>query len=205
MHSRKNEEPEEFKVVDRRLFTSEGELRKDLPPEEEPAPAAKSSPGAAPSQQKAPAPKPTAASSSAGASTAASAPAGRPATAPASMPATSTPVSGAPDTPDIGPVQETFRPGPAGEPASEVAVQFQHLIMSLVSSAMYQLGMAARPGEMPPPPDLPAAHETIDILGVLAQKTKGNLTPEEDELLVGSLQELRIAYVELSRRAGRIR
>ena len=77
--------------------------------------------------------------------------------------------------------------------------------MSLVSSAMYQLGMAARPGEPPPTPDLPAAQETIDLLGILQQKTQGNLTPEEDHLLSGGLQELRLAFVELSRRAGRIR
>ena len=77
--------------------------------------------------------------------------------------------------------------------------------MSLVSSAMYQLGMAARPGERPPPADFPAAQETIDLLAVLEKKTQGNLTPEEIQLLSGGLQELRLAFVELSRRAGRIR
>ena len=77
--------------------------------------------------------------------------------------------------------------------------------MSLISQAMYQLGMAAAPGQAPPRPDLPAAQETIDLLGVLRAKTKGNLTPEEDHLLTGGLQELQLAFVELSRRAGRIR
>jgi hypothetical protein len=75
--------------------------------------------------------------------------------------------------------------------------------MSLVTSAMLQLGLAARPGEPPVRPDLPAAQETIDLLALLQQKTKGNLTREEEEILSGSLSELRLAFVELSRRAGR--
>ena len=84
-------------------------------------------------------------------------------------------------------------------------VQFEHLIMSLVTQAMLQLGLAARPGDLAPHPNLPAAHETIDILGLLLQKTKGNLTVHEEQLLSGSLSELRMAYLELSRRAaGRI-
>ena len=75
--------------------------------------------------------------------------------------------------------------------------------MSLVTSAMLQLGLAAPPGEPAPRPDLPAAQETIDLLALLQQKTKGNLTREEEEILSGSLSELRLAFVELSRRAGR--
>jgi len=80
-----------------------------------------------------------------------------------------------------------------------------YLIMSLVSTAMYQLGMATRPGEPPPPADLPAARETIDLLAMLQQKTQGNLTHEEEQLLAGSLQELRLVFVEISRHSGRIR
>lgn len=165
MPSRKDEEeePEEFKVVDRRLFTPEGELRRNLPPEaappEPPPAAAKVSPQPS---------RPTAESAATG------------------QPAAS-PESGA-AKPDA--------PGP---------VQFDHLIMSLATSAMYHLGMAARPGEAPPPPDLPAARETIDMLALLQAKTKGNLTPEEEKLLSGTLQELRLVYVEITRQAGRIR
>lgn len=152
----KEEEPVEFTVVDRRLFTSEGELRRDLPPEP---------------PQPAPPPPP---------------PPGEPAAR--RQPAASE--SGA---------------AAARPPAAQGPVQFEYLIMSLVSSAMYQLGMAARPGEAPPPPNLPAARETIDLLGLLQEKTKGNLTPEEEQLLLGSLQELRLVYVEITRQAGRIR
>jgi hypothetical protein len=180
MASRKEEESEQFKVVDRRLFTSDGERRPDAPPEApEPAP-----PPAAPRPSAAPERPRAANAASATASSANSA------TASAEDPAAA---AGSEKTASQAP------PGPVG------AVQFEHLIMSLVSSAMYQLGMAARPGEIAPPPDLHAAQETIDILGLLQQKTKGNLTREEDELLTGSLQELRLAFVEMARRAGRIR
>jgi hypothetical protein len=163
----KEEEPEEFKVVDRRLFTAEGELRQDLPPEP-PTPE--------------PPPKPA-----------------------ASQPPPQAPRSGAqPAAKDQPPAAPESTPA-AGPPRGHGPVQFEHLIMSLVSSAMYHLGMAARPGEVPPPPDLPAARETIDLLTLLQQKTKGNLTSEEEELLSGSLQELRLVFVEITRHAGRIR
>ncbi|MBI3933883.1 MAG: DUF1844 domain-containing protein [Acidobacteria bacterium] len=171
MPSRKEEEPEEFKVVDRRLFTSEGELRTDLPPEP-------------PKPEPPPEPPPSSAK----------------AAPPPSM-RTSTTV--APTSERTAPAEA--QPGSGSTPGGHGAVQFEHLIMSLVTSAMYQLGMAARPGEAPPPPDLPAAQETIDLLALLQVKTKGNLTGEEDLLLADSLSELRLAFVELSRRAGRIR
>lgn len=104
-------------------------------------------------------------------------------------------------TPSPGaPPADSSAPGAPGEP-----VQFEHLIMSLVTQAMLQLGLAARPGDLAPKPDFAAAHETIDILGILHMKTTGNRTPHEDQLLSGSLQELRLAYVEITRRsAGRI-
>jgi hypothetical protein len=70
---------------------------------------------------------------------------------------------------------------------------------------MLQLGIATRPGEAPLAPDLQAARETIDLLALLQEKTKGNLTPEETKLLSGSLQELRLVFVEVSRQPGRVR
>ncbi|OFW01636.1 MAG: hypothetical protein A3G20_01815 [Acidobacteria bacterium RIFCSPLOWO2_12_FULL_59_11] len=75
--------------------------------------------------------------------------------------------------------------------------------MSLVTTAMYQMGLAVRPGEVAPPPDLLAAQETIELLTILQQKTKGNLTKEEEQLLTNGLYELRMVFVELSRKAGR--
>lgn len=100
--------------------------------------------------------------------------------------------------------QESSKAPPA-EPPREPhgAVKFEHLVMSLITTAMLQMGLAARPGEVAPPPDFAAAQETIELLQVLQQKTKGNLTPEEEDVLTGGLYELRMAFVELSRRAGR--
>jgi Domain of unknown function (DUF1844) len=172
----KEEEAEEFKVVDRRLFTSDGELRKDLPPEPaQPAPSP---------QQTQPTPSPRAASP-----------------VPAAKDSTARAAENLPEAAEKS--GNASREG--ADPQQPGAVQFEHLIMSLVTSAMYQLGMAARPGEIAPPPDLPAARETIDLLALLQVKTKGNLTSEEEKLLTGSLQELRLVFVEITRQAGRIR
>jgi hypothetical protein len=64
---------------------------------------------------------------------------------------------------------------------------------------MIHLGMVAPPGSggRPMPPNLPAAKDVIDMLGVLQEKTKGNLDPREEELLTGLLYELRMVYLEV--------
>ena len=160
MPDHKEEEAVEFKVVDRRLFTQEGERRPDAEIE-----LPKASPQAPP-QAEAPPRKPA-----------------------------------APEPPRTQTKSETAR---AEEKRDQPpAVNFEHLVMSLLTTAMFQMGLAARPGEPPPPPDLAAAQETIDLLTVLQEKTKGNLTKEEEEILGGGLYELRMAFVELSRRTGR--
>ena len=156
MPDHKEEEPVEFKVVDRRLFTQEGERRPDAEIE---------SPQAPP-QAEAPPRKPA-----------------------------------APEPPRPPTKSETARAEAKRD--QPPAVNFEHLVMSLLTTAMFQMGLAARPGDPPPPPDLAAAQETIDLLTVLQEKTKGNLTKEEEEILGGGLYELRMAFVELSRRAGR--
>jgi len=92
------------------------------------------------------------------------------------------------------PRNESPRPGPAS---------FEQLVMSLATTAMFQLGLMRNPGEENPRSDLPAAKETIDLLEILQEKTKGNLTEEEESLLSGSLYELRMVFVELSGRGGR--
>jgi hypothetical protein len=163
-----DEQAGEFKVVDRRLFTPEGERRPDseieAPPEK-------------------PAEKPSAT------------------TPPPQPPVHEPPPRQPPVTEPPHPKSEPERTAHPGEAASPV--KFEHLVMSLVTTAMFQMGFAAKPGDPPSPPDLPAAQETIEILTVLQQKTKGNLTREEEEILSGSLYELRMAFVELSRATGR--
>jgi len=83
-------------------------------------------------------------------------------------------------------------------PARDYKVDFESLVMSLSTSAMYQLGLVEDPGRGALPADLEAARHTIDMLRVIQEKTRGNLTPKEEQLLEQLLYELRLAYVGVS-------
>ena len=72
------------------------------------------------------------------------------------------------------------------------------LVLSLRTQAEIQLGLMHFGEEEKPEPDLLMARHTIDLLGVLADKTKGNLTFEEQRLLENSLTELRFRFVQVS-------
>ena len=144
------EEASEFKVTDRRKFTTDGDARAD--------------------------PEPVAS----------------PKEAPSSPPPPSSPASGEQPKPS----------GPKSVPAQRGPVNFQHLVFSLTTTAMFQLGLMGNPEEERPKADVAAAQETIDLLNVLEKKTKGNLTPEEERLLTNSLYELRMCFVEISRKTG---
>ena len=94
-------------------------------------------------------------------------------------------------------VPETFARGPL-PPAT-----FEFLVLSLRAQAEMQLGLLFFGGEAEKTkPDLELARHTIDTLSMLLEKTKGNLTPHEDQLLSGSLSELRLAYIEINRRSA---
>jgi hypothetical protein len=76
-------------------------------------------------------------------------------------------------------------------------IPFPALIVSLAATAAVHLGDRAEPGaEAPKAPDLPAASQIIDILAVLEEKTRGNLTAEERTLLEQVLYDLRLRYLE---------
>ena len=72
---------------------------------------------------------------------------------------------------------------------------FAHFIMSLATSAYMHLGMIAPPGEEPMEKNLDLARQSIDILGMIAEKTHGNLTAKEETLLQQILSELRLHFV----------
>ncbi len=158
---------ESFKVVDRRLFTQEGEFRKDVAEQQDrereaaPAPAASSAPPAA------------------GAASGASAMAGKQAM-PSAMPAA------VPD-PDA----------PKRSPA------FENLIRSLGQNAAMLLGGYADPRTGQPVLDLEGAREMIDMLDVLHEKTRGNLAPEENTLLLDVLGNLKLAFMEMAKAAAK--
>jgi len=138
-----------FRVIDRRPFTSEGELRKDVVEEQEreaKVEAAKASPSA------------------------------EKAKAPANAP------------PDDGPSADDPKRLPA----------FESLIRMLGQNAAMVLGAYADPRTGQPMIDPDAARELIDMLDALHEKTKGNLAPEEDNLLLDLLGKLKLSYVEIN-------
>lgn len=109
---------------------------------------------------------------------------------------------------------EEAPPGaPAGEPAAghprsgprpEIPkIDFATFVLSLGTSAFYHMGLAPDPaGEGAPERNLLLARQTIDTIEMLEAKTRGNLDPEEAHLLESLLYELRMRFVESSRKAG---
>ncbi|HEY5190639.1 MAG TPA: DUF1844 domain-containing protein [Candidatus Deferrimicrobium sp.] len=86
----------------------------------------------------------------------------------------------------------------AREGASSLGVpRFLDLVQSLQMGAMVGLGMLQGPDGKRPPVDLPAAKDAIDLLGILQEKTKGNLTKEEEEVLREGLYHLRMGYMAM--------
>jgi hypothetical protein len=77
-------------------------------------------------------------------------------------------------------------------------VTFSTLIFSFSSSALVHLGEIPEPETQTARVDLPMAKQVIDTLGLLQEKTKGNLEPEEDQLLKGVLYDLRLRYLQKS-------
>jgi hypothetical protein len=75
-------------------------------------------------------------------------------------------------------------------------VNFSTFIFSLSHSAILHLGMMADPVTQKVEKNLPLAKQTIDILGMLKEKTRGNLTQEEQALLDNILYDLRLRYVK---------
>lgn len=75
-------------------------------------------------------------------------------------------------------------------------VSFDTLIASLNASALYSLGMLAEPGADEVKKNLEMARYTIDLLEMLEEKTKGNLSAGEAEMLKNVLYDLRMIYVQ---------
>jgi hypothetical protein len=76
-------------------------------------------------------------------------------------------------------------------------ISFEHLVQQFYVSAMIQMGAGTQEGQRPKV-DILGARTTIDLLGVLAEKTRGNLTEAEDKILQTVLFELRMAFLELT-------
>ncbi len=82
------------------------------------------------------------------------------------------------------------------------AMTFDQLVQSVYMTSIMQLGGATPEGQQPQV-DIIGARQSIDMLAVLAEKTKGNLTPEESRLLESALFELRMAFLEITQALAR--
>ncbi len=132
-----------FRVIDRRPFTSEGELRPDVVQEQE-----------------------------------------REAIVEAAKIIAANP----PPDSSASPAKETPKKNPA----------FENLVRMIGSNAAMVLGAYADPRTGQPVIDPEAAHELIDMLDALREKTAGHLAPEEDSLLLDLLGKLKMTYLEIN-------
>jgi hypothetical protein len=164
-----------FTVTDRRLFTPDGEVRGEVAPEEvqtstTPLPPAGPVEAVAPPQDPAAEmpPTPTAAEQKVQA-----------------------------DAYHQSAKELDARVELSGHSAKELEMSFVKFMSSLYMTAMLHLGLMHEQGGQPRV-DLIGARQTIDTLTLLAEKTKGNLTSEEQNFLQNVLYELRMAYVEVT-------
>ena len=75
-------------------------------------------------------------------------------------------------------------------------MNFPTFIFSLNASALFHLGVVEDPGTGKKEKNLPLAKQTIDILGMLEEKTRGNLSSDEESLLKNILTDLRLMFVK---------
>jgi len=166
---------ESFTVTDRRLFTSEGEIRQEVSQEE----VSSAATSAQPPQQAQPAVAP-----------------------PQQEPETPPPPTAAEQREQADAYRKSAKDLDArvelsGHSAKELEMTFERFMASLYMSAMMQLGLMHEQGGQPRV-DLIGARQTIDTLSLLSEKTKGNLTSTEESFLQNCLYELRMAYVEVT-------
>jgi hypothetical protein len=185
----KKHEQSGFKVTDRRLFTSEGELRGDVPEEVEapgpPAPAA-TQPSAPEHSVSGPV-----------VTDAAAAEDREMPTPPTSAEQEAQAAAYWQSSKDLDTQVEL-----SGHSAKEFEITFERFLASLYMTAMMQLGLMRQQGGQPQV-DIIGARQTIDTLSLIGAKTKGNLTSAEENFLQNSLYELRMAYVEVTNALAR--
>ncbi len=170
---------ESFTVTDRRPFTSEGEIRKEVAPEE-----------------------------GSGAPSVAESPAAKQAATPPQPEHEAPPTPTAAEQQEQADAYRKSskdldtRVELSGHSAKDLEMTFERFMASLYMTAMLQLGLMHEQGGQPRV-DLIGARQTIDTLSLLAEKTKGNLTGTEQNFLQNCLYELRMAYVEVTNALSR--
>src|SRR5438477_3735725 len=178
-----------FKVTDRRLFTADGELRSDVAEEVE-SPKTTTPPTAtkAPSAEKTPS---SVAVDAGGADTGAAADREMP-PPPTSAEQDAQAAAYRQSSKDLDTQVEM-----SGHSAKDFEITFERFLASLYMTAMMQLGLMRQQGAQPQV-DIIGARQTIDTLSLIAEKTKSNLTPAEENFLQNSLYELRMAYMDVT-------
>jgi hypothetical protein len=81
-------------------------------------------------------------------------------------------------------------------------MSFEQIVQSIYMTTILQLGGATEPGQQPKI-DLMGARSSIDMLAILADKTRGNLTPAESALLDNALFEVRMGFLEVTQALAR--
>jgi hypothetical protein len=84
-----------------------------------------------------------------------------------------------------------------GDPLPEL--DFSMFVLSLTHSAWVHLGDAPNPADGQRETNLAMARQTIDLLALLQEKTRGNLSGDEERVLVSALYDLRMRYVEVAK------
>ncbi|HEV7746549.1 MAG TPA: DUF1844 domain-containing protein [Pyrinomonadaceae bacterium] len=177
-----NEEQTSYKVTDRRLFNPDGTPR-DVPENEKPEPApAKSEPASTPPISSEPPANVITPS------------------APDEVPAPAT-AAAEPTSPEVEQGLEIDE----AELGAEDPASFASFMMSIASNAASSLGMMEHPVTHKREVDLELGKHWIDVLGMLERKTRGNLLPQEQQILEGLLADLRMQYVSLTNAAPKAR
>jgi hypothetical protein len=200
-------EIKEFIINDRRKFTAEGDIRPDAPPSE-PKPVRPESllepePDSSARLVDTPAPTPIHA-------------------VPSPSPSAAAP------TDTTAPADDNLPPAPTAEQTSQAAaafhatvdrldtairaanpgmepmpvMTFERVVQSVYMQALLQLGGAAAPGQQPTV-DLLGARQTIDMLSIVAEKTRGNLSAPEANLIDTALFELHMGFLEVTQAMAR--
>lgn len=91
------------------------------------------------------------------------------------------------------------KPEPPEEAAAPNEIDFSTLIFSLATGAIINLGLAPDPVTKKVQKNIELAKQNIDILEMLKAKTKGNLTPEESQLMENLLSEVKLKYVQAAK------
>jgi hypothetical protein len=190
----KKHEQSGFKVTDRRLFTSEGELRTEFAEEVEvPKAAAPPIAQAASPAEEAPA---QVALDADGVDTGATSDREMP-PPPTSAEQEAQAAAYKQSSKDLDTQVEL-----SGHSAKDFEITFERFLASLYMTSMVQLGLMRQQGGQPQV-DIVGARQTIDTLSLIAEKTNGNLTAAEEHFLQNSLYELRMAYVEVTNALAR--